>query len=193
MHYMKNLWIRKEERKKIDHYLTIYDGQMAYKVFKYPLIIISMEKKDILLLAELRKNARESLTHMSKKTGIPISTIYDKLKHFHQSIITKHVTLVDFSDLGFSTRANMLLKVPKDKRPLLCEFLLKHNAVNSAFKINNGYDYHIECLFRTLKEMEDFTEYLEEKFSIRDKKIYFLIEDIKRETFMENPSALGLT
>ncbi|MFC1769320.1 hypothetical protein ACFLZX_06180, partial [Nanoarchaeota archaeon] len=82
--------------------------------------------------------------------------------------------------------------VQKEKRILLADFLIKHNNVNSAFKINNGYDFHIECMFRNLKELEEFNENLEEKFNIKDKKVFFLIEDIKRETFLEDPYVLGL-
>ncbi|MBI4440021.1 Lrp/AsnC family transcriptional regulator [Candidatus Woesearchaeota archaeon] len=149
-------------------------------------------KKDILILSELRKNARESLTSLSRKTNIPVSTIYDKLRTHENGIIKKHVALINFGELGFSTRANILLKVPKEKRQTLCDFLVRHTNVNSAFKINNGYDFHVECMFRDLKEMEDFNEILEDKFCIRDMKVFFLIEDIKRETFLEDPYVLGL-
>ncbi|HLC65719.1 MAG TPA: Lrp/AsnC ligand binding domain-containing protein [Candidatus Nanoarchaeia archaeon] len=149
-------------------------------------------KKDILVLSELRKNARESLMSLARKTNIPVSTIFDKLRDYEGSIIKKHVTLVNFGELGFNTRANILLKVPRDKRALLADFLQKHNNVNSAFKISNGYDFYVECMFRTLKEMEEFNETIEDKFEVRDSKVYFLIEDIKRETFLEDPYVLGL-
>ena len=39
-----------------------------------------MKKKDQILLSYLRKDARMPLTKMSKKTNIPVSTLFDRLK-----------------------------------------------------------------------------------------------------------------
>jgi len=53
--------------------------------------------------------------------------------------------------------------------------------VNNIFKINNGYDFMVEGVFRFLQDFEDFSEDLEEKFSIKEKQMYYIIEDVKRE------------
>ena len=36
-----------------------------------------ISKKDLLLISHLRQNARETMTNVSRSTGIPISTIFD--------------------------------------------------------------------------------------------------------------------
>ncbi|MEM4268393.1 MAG: Lrp/AsnC family transcriptional regulator [Candidatus Woesearchaeota archaeon] len=151
-----------------------------------------MKEKDILLLASLRKNARETLTKMSQQTHIPISTIFDKLKQFEKEVIKKHTTLVDFGKIGFSTRANITLKVDKsDKEDIRC-FLEKHMNVNSVYKINNGYDYLVEAVFRNIKELEDFIDIIETKHKIKNKQVYYIIEDIKREEFLAEPGFIDL-
>lgn len=151
-----------------------------------------MKEKDLLLLAMLRANSRETLTRMSKKTAIPISTIFDRLKQHQGSLIKKHTAIIDFAMLGFSTRTTMTLKVGKGERESIRDYLTKHPHVNSVYKINNGFDYLIEAIFRNLKEVEDFLELLEERFKVKAKQVYYIIEDIKREEFLADPTSIEL-
>lgn len=145
-----------------------------------------MKEKDIKIITNLRQDARMPLTKMSRITRIPVSTIFDRLKENERSIITKHTTLIDFSKLGYHTRANITIKVDRDDKQKLCEYLSKNNSVNSLYKINNGYDFMIEGIFKQIKDLDDFLEDIEGKFRIQDKKSYFIIQDIKRENFMSN-------
>jgi DNA-binding Lrp family transcriptional regulator len=149
-------------------------------------------KKDLLIMSVLRKNSRITLTRMGRKLNMPISTIYDKLKLHEGRTIKKHTCLIDFGKLGFNARAKAIIKVERDERSDVLDFLLKIPNVNSVYKISNGYDYMLELIFRDVKEMEDFFEMLESKFNIRDKQVYFVIEDLKREAFLSEPEMLGL-
>lgn len=143
-----------------------------------------MDKKDIVFLTHLRNNARETLTKISKKTHIPISTLYDRLRMHEGSLITKHTTLIDFTKLGYLCKANITIKVDIEDRDAVRTYLLSQNNVNSLYKINNGYDFLIEGVFKHVKEMEDFMEALERKHKVLDKNVYYIIEDLKREAFM---------
>lgn len=144
-----------------------------------------MIKKELLLIPHLRRNSRETLTRLSKKTGIPISTIFDQLKK--TDIIAKHTCLLNFNNLGFNTRANIMLKVNRGERELIKDYLAKNNNINTVYKTNNGFDFMIEVIFKHIKDLEDFMEILEEKFSIKSKQVFYIIEDIKREGFMTDP------
>lgn len=145
-----------------------------------------MKYKDLLIISFLRGNARETLTNMSKKTKIPISTIYERINNNRLGIITKFTSLIDFNKLGYATRANIMLKVGKDCRDQIREHLMKHMNVNSLYKINNGMDFLIEGVFRHLKELEEFIDSLDEKYELLDTKVHYIIEDLKRETFMSD-------
>jgi len=143
-----------------------------------------VSKKDLLIIAELRNNARESLTDMSKKIHIPISTIYDRLKMNEGSLIKKHTTIIDFAKIGFYTRANMMFRVSHEQKGELKEFLMRHHSINSVFQINNGYDFLAEGIFKHIKELEDFMEGLESKFKIEAKQVYYIVDELKREAFL---------
>jgi DNA-binding Lrp family transcriptional regulator len=153
-----------------------------------------MKPVDILLLSSLRANARESLTNISRKTSIPVSTIFDKLKIHENGVIKKHTSIVDFSLLGFGTRANIAFKVNKEEKDELKQYLMKSSSVNSFYRINNGFDYLIEGVFKNILEMEEFCEKIEENFKIKTKQVFYIIEDLKREEFMADPdNIVGLS
>lgn len=148
-------------------------------------------KKELLILSHMRTNARLKLTKISRLTGIPVSTIFDRVKAGSPFVI-KHTTLIDFQRLGFTTRATIILRTVKEDREALHEYIMHHNYVNNAYRINNGYDFLIEGVFRHLKELEDFIEHMEDTFMIKAKQIYYIIDDLKRETFLNNPEHLRL-
>ena len=147
-------------------------------------MIQMLNQKDLLLLINLRQNARETLTRLSRKTNIPISTIYDKLKLFYGDIIKKHTSILDFARLGYNARVNIMLRVDKEQREQIKDFLARKDCINSVFKINNGYDFLAEGIFKDIREVEDFLETLDDKFKIKSKQIYYVVDEIKREGFM---------
>lgn len=149
-----------------------------------------LKKSDILFLTFLRRDARQTLTKISKQTRIPISTLYDKLRQHEKNFVFKHTTLIDFSKLGYNSRAKILLSTLKEERDKLKNFLKEHPSINSLFKINNGYDFLVEGVFENVRELEDFMELLDEKFDLQQKKVFYIIEDLKREEFMANPERI---
>jgi DNA-binding Lrp family transcriptional regulator len=124
---------------------------------------------------------------MSRKTNIPVSTLFDRLKTNEEQLILKHTSLIDFSKLGYNVRTNVTIKVDREDKEALKEYLMKHPQINSMYKINNGFDFMIEGVFKQLKEMEEFMDILQNKFRIQDHKSFFIIEDLKREEFMSDP------
>jgi DNA-binding Lrp family transcriptional regulator len=122
---------------------------------------MKITKKDVQIISHLRKNSREMLTKLSKKTGVPVSTIF----------------------------AKVILQVDKESREELKEFLLNNKYINSAYRINNGYDFMFEVIARNMKELENFIENLEDKFNIIEKNIFYIIYTIKQEDFLSKENA----
>ncbi|MEK6947929.1 MAG: Lrp/AsnC family transcriptional regulator [Nanoarchaeota archaeon] len=152
-----------------------------------------LDKKELMILSKFRENSRESLTRMSRKISVPVSTIYEKLKGYEKSVIKRHTSLLDFSKLGFNTRATIILKVSKENKDPLKEFLLNNRYVNTFYKINNGYDFMIEAVFRELNEVESFVDELEDKYNVQDKKVYYIIDELKKEAFLSNSDYLKIS
>ncbi len=151
-----------------------------------------VNKKDLVVMAYLRQNSRMKLTKMSRLSKLPVSTIFDRMKYHEGGLIRKHICLLDFSRLGFHTRANIMLSIGKHDKEAAREHLQKSQNVNSIYKINNGFDFLVEVVFRNINDLEGFLESLDSKFDIKQKKVHYIIDDIKREAFMSNPETIDL-
>ncbi len=145
-----------------------------------------MHPKTLQLLAHLRENSREKLTTISKKTNIPISTLFDMLKEMQDNLITKSTVLIDFSKLGYHTKAKVFLKVKNGDKDKLKKHLMFNPNINSIYKINNGWNFLIESVHKNNKELNEFIESLENNFQIEKHEIHYLIDEVKREGFKLN-------
>ncbi len=143
-----------------------------------------MNAKAMKLLGQLRENSREKLTIISRKTRIPISTLFDTLKDLQGKVITKSTVLVDFSELGYHARAQILLKVDKDSKENLKKHLLCNERVNTVYKVNNGWDFMVETVHKNIKELDCFLEKLKEEYNVENQEIHYLIDEVKREGFV---------
>lgn len=142
-------------------------------------------EKELLLISYFRENARASLTGISKKTNIPVSTIFDKLRDYEGKMIEKHTSLLDFRRLGFDVKAHLLFRVAKEHKEVFQSFLSSHARVNSLFRINNGFDFLVEAVFRDLDDLHAFFEEAQH-FNVLERKEYFVLKDILREAFLSH-------
>ncbi len=148
--------------------------------------------KELKIISRLRKNGREKLTTLSRQTRIPVSTIYEKMKEQEKGIIKKHTCILDFSKLGFNVRVQILLRISYADRGKAKEYLLKCFQINNVLKINNGFDFLIEGIFRDIMQLDTFIEKMESKFGIEHKEIYYITEEIKREDFLSDSETAEL-
>ena len=140
----------------------------------------------MLLLSYFRRNSRRNLTQISKETGIPVSTIFDRLRKFESDVICKHTSLLNFRALGYDIVVKMLVTVDKASREKFQAFISRSMNINSAYRTNEGFI--IETIFRNIKDMYEFNERLSEL--IIRKEEYFVIEQLKREDFLSDPMFL---
>lgn len=154
--------------------------------------MMKLKKEEMLALSYFRENARIRLTKLSRLTEMPVSTLHDRIEHKFPELIDKFTVLFNFPKLEYFARAYITLKVDKKQRNIVKEFFEKQACVNNLYKVNNGYDFMAEVVFRNIKELEIFIETLDEKFVILEKNIYYVIEDIKREAFLSEPQLVKM-
>ncbi|MBI5398450.1 Lrp/AsnC family transcriptional regulator [Candidatus Woesearchaeota archaeon] len=149
-------------------------------------------KKELEIMMHLRRDGRETLTRISSATNLPISTIYDRVKNNKTGFVKRHISLLNFAKLGYDCHINLVLKVGKEDRERLRDFLLHQHAVNTLYRINNGYDFSAECVFRNIKYAEEFIDQLQDKFKIKELRTYHIIDELCKEVFLSDPLHVDL-
>jgi DNA-binding Lrp family transcriptional regulator len=140
-------------------------------------------KKDIALLKLLRENSRLTLTQISRKTKIPISTLYDRLRLLEKNKVVRHTTLVDFSKFGFTTKVHFLFKAPSNMRKPLQSFLEEHSCINSIYETADEFSLFAEGIFKNMSSAQQFKNMLESKFMNIESKSRFIVRNLKQESF----------
>lgn len=152
----------------------------------------NLKPRDYTVLGYFRKNARTTLTDMSRETRIPVSTIFDKLKRFEErDVIQRHTSIIDFDSLGYDVRTNILLRAKEGERETLKTFLTKHAKVNTINRISNGFDFLVDAVFRDMKEYDEFHEELRQ-LPLRNLQEFFVMEDLGRERFLQYKKNIGV-
>lgn len=120
---------------------------------------------------------------MSRFTNIPISTLHDKLRKFSNNIILKNTVILDYKKIGYDLRVNMLLKTNPENKTRFESFLRKSENVNCLYRVNNGFDYFADALFRDMTDFKQFIDNLD-FFGVNIIKEFFVLEDLKCEGFL---------
>lgn len=146
-----------------------------------------MNKNDAKIISFLRGEGRMPLTSLSRKTGMPVSTLHERLKKLVSSKVAKPCLLLNFPKAGFPSRAFIMVAVPAQEKSELMKHLSLHTHVNMLFRINNGWTALFECVFDSMVSLENFVESLEQKFTVKDKNVCYVLDELSREAFLSDP------
>jgi Lrp/AsnC family leucine-responsive transcriptional regulator len=137
------------------------------------------------IISELRKNSRQTLTDISAKIKIPVTTLHMNIKRMESDkIIKKHTTLVDFSKFGYNSASSIIFKIERGDRQRFRDFALSNPSVNSAYEVDSGYDFMLEVIHKDQNELKLFLESVDDLFSIKEMKVFYLIKTLRKEEFL---------
>ncbi len=151
---------------------------------------MNIQNQELEILTLLRQDSRKRLTEISKKTGVPVSTIFTRLKSFNGTIIKRFTCMINYEMLGYNLILKMLIKVNPKDRGAVSDYLSRVPSINSVYKISNDYDFIIEGIFRNLGDAESFIEDLDTRHRIRKNMVFYVVDKVKEEGFMTNELVL---
>lgn len=122
-----------------------------------------IDKKDKAILTELQEDAKQSSRDLSKKLGIPATTIHERLKKLEQnSVIRGYHVAIDAEKIGMPTTAVVLIKQgPKisgkkiNFRKLADRFAM-FSEVQEVHSVTGEYDFMIKVRGRNEREVGAF-------------------------------------
>jgi len=125
---------------------------------------MELEEDDFKILRELEENSKQSLKELSRKLGMPMSTIHDKIKRFeHNGVIKKYTALTDPANVGKPTLAFILVAMryqfagePLVKQREVALRIAKLPLVQEIHIISGEWDILLKVRGRDLKQIGDF-------------------------------------
>jgi len=143
-----------------------------------------------LIVSELRSDARAPVLSISGTLRLSRVTITQRLKNLQQHIIQKYTTLVDFRKLGFSIKLLFSITLASHDKDVFAKYIQEHPSLNNFYSTTHGSDYLVEMIFQTQAEAEQFLHCLSSAFSIVQQHVYYLDQELVRESFFPDPRIL---
>ena len=135
-----------------------------------------MKPKDYDIIRCLRQDARQTLASISKKTDVPVSTVYDRIRKHRRGPIKKFTSIVNFANLGYHIRIQLMVKVrPKES----FRAVLEDECINNAFRLNGPYTYVLDCVFKEMNKVQEFVDHVKDISD--DVQVSYVVQEIKQK------------
>lgn len=116
------------------------------------------------ILEQLKINSRQTTQQISKKTLIPITTIYNRIKKMEKEGIIKRYTCVfDYKKLGYDVIAFVMVTVtymtPNGNRisqEALANRIGRMKNVEDTYIVTGGVDIIVKVRVKNMDELNDF-------------------------------------
>ncbi|MBI2548144.1 Lrp/AsnC family transcriptional regulator [Candidatus Woesearchaeota archaeon] len=130
---------------------------------------IKLDNKDKKIIELIQKNARISISQMSRKTGIPRDSIKYRLRRLEkEKVIRFYHAFLNPSKLGYPMYTYVtfvLSNVTQEKEKEFISFLVSHPNIIYVSKNSGKWDFTIGICSKEFKEFDDIIRTVRLKFS----------------------------
>ena len=121
--------------------------------------LLPVDDLDLSILCALRENARISNLELAKLLGVSEATIRRRIKMLEEKgIIKGYSALINCYAIENSIKAFIYLKVDKRYIDKIAEELKQENRLITLYRILGDYDLLCECLFMSMRELQEFED-----------------------------------
>lgn len=115
-----------------------------------------MDETDKKICNILTENSRISISSISKKTGIPNSTISNRIHKLEENkIIKQYTTILDHEKIGINITAMIIIQTETEKHENVEKQLPKLEEVTHVYSISGEYDVLIKVEAMNLEELNE--------------------------------------
>jgi Lrp/AsnC family transcriptional regulator for asnA, asnC and gidA len=149
-------------------------------------------KDDLRILCELQKNAKIGYKQLSKITGIPPSTIHDRVKRFTETgIIKGYLTLLNEEALGYTHTAIIGVETGAQLYNQVANTLIQIEEVIEVYGTTAQYDLMIKIRTNSRSHLSEALNNIRNIQGVNDINIASILEVFKEEHILPlstNPS-----
>jgi len=140
-----------------------------------------LDKKDVEILDVLKNHAKWTTHHISKKTLIPVTTIYNRIKKMEQlGIIKGYTAILDHKKLGEAISAFVFLDISAENAAKRSEEILKEldkfREVHESYSITGDHDIVMRISVQDTDKLNDFIEGLDEIAGVDRARAFIILK-----------------
>jgi Lrp/AsnC family transcriptional regulator for asnA, asnC and gidA len=110
---------------------------------------------DSRIIHSLVKNARITLSQMSKEIDVPDATISNRLKKLDKNLIKQYTLILDLDKFGLKVTAIIIIQTESEKHRSVESKLAKLEEVSEVYSISGEYDILIKVWALSLEELNN--------------------------------------
>lgn len=115
-----------------------------------------MDETDEKILAKLVENSRMPISKISAQTGIPDSTVSNRIKKLeNNNIIEQYTTIINPEAIGIKVIAMIIIQTETEKHENVEKELPKLTEVSQVYSVSGEYDILIKLWAHSLDELND--------------------------------------
>jgi Lrp/AsnC family transcriptional regulator, leucine-responsive regulatory protein len=118
---------------------------------------IMIDKKDEMIIAELKKNARNSTKNIAKNINMPRVTVHDRIQKMKEEGIIKSFNVsIDYKKIGFATEVFIFISfipTPDVSQRELAKRIAKLPGVYEVHIISGEYDLLLKVRGKSLEDI----------------------------------------
>jgi len=143
-----------------------------------------LDEKDMVILDTLKKNSQLSIGKISRKTGIPVATVHNRIKKMKANgVISAYTIKVNPEKLGRKMVAYVLVKATQktDQATMLKE-ISKHAFVEYCSMVTGEFDLIFRIRVKDMEELNSFVlKYLRLLDQVAETRTMISYENIENE------------
>ncbi len=148
---------------------------------------VDLDEKDKKILEQLQINARQPISTISRKTGLPRDVVKYRIKKLENNkVIRFYHTFLNPAKLGYPMYTFVLFTLSNfdiDKEKKFINFLKHHNKIVTVAKISGNWDIGINVCSSDFKDFDNVMYEIRTKFSdiIKEFQVGSVIEEYKSD------------
>lgn len=163
---------------------------MVRKYSDYEIKPFELDEKDRRILQLLNKNARISLTKISRKTGIPIDTVRYRIRQMEENEVFNYAVIINPPKMGyplFNVLYLQLINFSAERETKLVAYVESHPHLVYASKISGKYDFAVGVVAKNMLQFDAIVNDFKTEFSsiIKDIDIFHITKEYKYDYMLD--------
>ena len=140
-----------------------------------------MDKLDYQILAELKKNARQTASEISKTIHLSVSTVIERIKKMEKSGLIRTYTVIT-DDHKFGNDITVLMEVGMEHPRYNDDFIRYiNNAPNivACYYLTGEFDFLLRICCRSSEHLEQIHNQIKDCAGVRLTKTHYVLRTVK--------------